>query len=231
MSIRHHGDGTMSTEQARARRLFDIGQQDEECNYRTAQIPADFEIFHGPPFQVTTECSDDDSDDAPSFLHRSPNQLSGRLFEESDDESYLSPAVDDYALEQELPSLHPRVIPAPTTRPTRSVRLRLGAHRDHPSATSSAEPIAEAQTTEPLQSASQEAGSSTGEELMAPHARFYIERDKSKCTVRFDPPVSGRFILLKMWSPNQDAKGNIDIESVVAKGYAGPRLFPGVVLR
>jgi hypothetical protein len=25
--------------------------------------------------------------------------------------------------------------------------------------------------------------------LMAPHARFFIERNKSKCTVRFDPPV------------------------------------------
>jgi len=66
---------------------------------------------------------------------------------------------------------------------------------------------------------------------MAPHARFFIERDKSKCTVRFDPPVSGRFILLKMWSPHHSPSGNIDIQSVVARGFAGPRFFPAVSLR
>jgi hypothetical protein len=66
---------------------------------------------------------------------------------------------------------------------------------------------------------------------MAPHARFFIERDKSKCTVKFDPPVSGRFILLKMWSPQHTPGGNIDIQSVVAKGFAGPRFFPAVTLR
>lgn len=231
MSIHHHGDGTMSTEQARARRLFDIGQQDEECNYRTAQIPADFEVLNGPAFRVTTECSDDDSDETSSFLRRPPNRFGGPSFEESDDEDLLSPIRDEYPLEHELPSLGPAEIPAHATRPTRSVRLRLGARSDHPPAATVTDPPVETRTIDGPQSTGLEAGSATGEELMAPHARFFIERDKSKCTVRFDPPVSGRFILLKMWSPNQDAKGNIDIESVVAKGFAGPRLFPGVVLR
>lgn len=35
---------------------------------------------------------------------------------------------------------------------------------------------------------------------------------------------SGRFILIKLWRPrNAD---NIDIESIIAHGYAGPRFFP-----
>lgn len=67
-----------------------------------------------------------------------------------------------------------------------------------------------------------------GGTLLAPHARFHIEKKKSKCTIRFDPPVSGRFILLKMWSSHHDPGSNIDIQSVLAKGYAGPRYFPAV---
>jgi len=69
---------------------------------------------------------------------------------------------------------------------------------------------------------------STGD-LLAPHARFFIEKDKSKISVRFDPPVSGKFILLKLWSPQE--KGNIDIQNVTAHGFSGPRYFPAVHMR
>lgn len=68
-------------------------------------------------------------------------------------------------------------------------------------------------------------------ELMAPRAQFFIEQGKSKCTIRFDPPVSGRYVLLKMWSPKHRPGGNIDIQSVTVKGFAGPRFFPAVKLR
>ncbi|KAJ5293390.1 uncharacterized protein N7443_009343 [Penicillium atrosanguineum] len=61
-------------------------------------------------------------------------------------------------------------------------------------------------------------------EVMKPHARFFIEREKSMVSIKFDPPPSGRFILIKLWSPRSD--GNIDIQSVIAHGYAGPRYFP-----
>lgn len=70
-----------------------------------------------------------------------------------------------------------------------------------------------------------------GPPLLAPHARFHIEKKKSKCTIRFDPPVSGRFILLKMWSSRHDHGSNIDIQSVIARGFAGPRYFPAMELR
>jgi hypothetical protein len=84
---------------------------------------------------------------------------------------------------------------------------------------------------EASQQATQEAVRAVGGELMTPHARFHIEKDKSKCTLRFDPPVSGRFILLKMWSPHLDPTSNIDIQAVIARGFAGPRYFPSVQLR
>ncbi|CAI7628676.1 unnamed protein product [Penicillium manginii] len=67
-------------------------------------------------------------------------------------------------------------------------------------------------------------GGASGAEVMKPHARFFIEREKSMVSIKFDPPPSGRFILIKLWSPrNAD---NIDIQSIIAHGYAGPRFFP-----
>lgn len=60
----------------------------------------------------------------------------------------------------------------------------------------------------------------------------------SKITIRFDPPISARFVLLKLWNPKASTSertdrrtGNIDIESVQAFGWAGPRLFPSVEMR
>lgn len=55
-------------------------------------------------------------------------------------------------------------------------------------------------------------------------ARFSIKRNKSRVTVKFDPPISGRYILLKLYA----GKSNVDVQSVVAKGYAGPRFFPAM---
>jgi len=74
-------------------------------------------------------------------------------------------------------------------------------------------------------------GGAAEQGLMPAHARFFIERDKSRCKVVFEPEVSGRFILLKMWSPEMRPGGNIDIQSVVVKGWCGPRFFPKTVLR
>ncbi len=211
MSVRHNEDGTMTTAQARARRLYDIGLQDEDCDYRTAQIPPDF-TENAPPFQVTTECSDSEGDESPpqSSRHRNLHRAMGLRFEDSDssDEEnpeHTSPWHEDYLLGM-----------------GRSPRLR---RRE------TASNITLAEAAEASQIATQEAVRAVGGELMAPHARFFIERDKSKCTVRFDPPVSGRFILLKMWSPHHSAASNIDIQSVVAKGFAGPRYFPAITLR
>ncbi|KAI5364876.1 hypothetical protein Slin15195_G044140 [Septoria linicola] len=58
-------------------------------------------------------------------------------------------------------------------------------------------------------------------------ARFHIKDEKYKVAIKFDPPVSGRFILLKLWAHGS----NVDVQSVVAKGYGGSRFFPALELR
>ncbi|PYI10036.1 hypothetical protein BO78DRAFT_12753 [Aspergillus sclerotiicarbonarius CBS 121057] len=65
--------------------------------------------------------------------------------------------------------------------------------------------------------------------LMKPHARFFIERNKSMVSIKFDPPPSGRYILVKLWSPHSGK--NIDIQSIIAYGYAGTRFFPALGFR
>jgi len=214
VSIRHNDDGSMTTAQARARRLYDIGLQDEDCDYRTAQIPSDF-TENAPPFQVTTECSDSENAEPPSrsSRHRALHQIMGLRFEDSDSSDEDNNEQTGAWHEDYLLGL---------SRSDRTPRLR---RRE------TASNITLAEAAEASQIATQEAVRAVGGELMAPHARFFIERDKSKCTVKFDPPVSGRFILLKMWSPHHSASSNIDIQSVVAKGFAGPRYFPAVSLR
>lgn len=212
MSVRHNEDGSMTTAQARARRLYDIGLADDDCDYRTAQIPADF-TENAPQFRVTTECSDSEDEESPNRVtqHRTLRRVMSTIrFEESDssNDEHLEPTGtwhEDYLLGL---GRSPRV------------RRRETASR-----------ITLAEAAEASQIATQEAVRAVGGELMQPHARFFIERDKSKCTVTFDPPVSGRFILLKMWSPHQGSSSNIDIQSVVARGFAGPRFFPAVSMR
>ncbi|KAK2751579.1 hypothetical protein FQN55_000300 [Onygenales sp. PD_40] len=73
------------------------------------------------------------------------------------------------------------------------------------------------------------APSGSDEEVMKPHARFFIQNEKSMVSIKFDPPVSGRFILIKLWSPFSG--GNIDIQSVAVHGFAGSRFFPAVQMR
>ncbi|KAI1107226.1 hypothetical protein F4804DRAFT_298027 [Jackrogersella minutella] len=204
VSIRHNDDGsTMTHAQIRARRLYNIGMDDEDNNVRVAQIPAEFNV--PPPFRVTTECSDDEGDDPmPRGDWRPPNRIGSLPFESetSDDEGNLN---NSYSFNE---AYH-----------------RLRRRRRNRSSTALAEAVEAAQV------ATQETVRAVGGELMVPHARFFIERHKSKCTIKFDPPVSGRFILLKMWSPHRNPGANIDIQAVVAKGFAGPRYFPAIELR
>jgi hypothetical protein len=174
---------------------------DEENDLGVAQIPTEFNVSP-PPFQVTTECSDDEADDlSERWIRRTPNRI-GSLPFESDSSDDAGP--DDFSL-------------SGTDYRSRRRRNRSST--------------ALAEAAEAAQIATQETVRAVGGELMTPHARFYIERHKSRCTIRFDPPVSGRFILLKMWSPRRNPNANIDIQAVVAKGFAGPRFFPSVELR
>ena len=205
MSVRHNHEGSA---QARVGRLYDIGVQDEECDYRTAQIPPDF-ASNSQPFSVTTECSDSEDDDTThrsTYHARSTTQL-------------YNPYAESTSSDSENSSNSLIGVPR-RYRPSRILRRRETTGN-----------LALAEAVEASQIATQEAVQAVGGELMVPHARFFIERDKSKCTIRFEPEVSGRFILLKMWSPHCNEGSNIDVQSVVAKGFAGPRFLPDVQLR
>lgn len=209
LSIRHGENGTtMTRAQVRARRLYNIGIEDENNNnnnpnneeeYRVAQIPPEF-TTSPPQFHVTTVCSDDEDEPALRPDWRAPNRI-GSLPFESDDSSGDDLSGDIYGLDY-----HRR------RRRRRTPLWETG------------------EDTETAAEASQDTLPPEGK-LMAPHARFFIEQNKSKCTIKFEPAVSGRFILLKMWSPHPDPTSNIDIQAVVANGFAGPRYFPAMELR
>ncbi|CAD6499326.1 BgTH12-03446 [Blumeria graminis f. sp. triticale] len=205
-------DGNMTPAQLRVRRLLDIGLRDEDCDYRTAQIPIEFIPENAPLFSVTTECSDSDSEITTPAMSR--RAISRNL--------WRTRLPDDSESNEEAASLWQEDYARRTGQDNRGQRLR---RRE------TARSITLSEASESLPVEIQKSAKTVDGGLMAPHARFFIERDKSKCTVKFDPPVSGRFILLKMWSPHHDSTGNIDIQSVVATGFAGPRYFPAIKWR
>ncbi|KAB8302197.1 hypothetical protein EYC80_005642 [Monilinia laxa] len=215
---------SMTTAQARAGRLVALGAQDPECDLNTpyvpptAQIPSDFTNITSP-YQVTMECSSDfsDNDDQPLRTRgayrirvRDIEDLNPRLDdgESSDDEDFSTP----YRLTNSNYRYDPTIILPRLRRRETASNITL------------------AEAAEASQIATQEAVRAVGGELMVPHAKFFIERDKSKCTIKFSTPISGKYILLKLWSPDGRSDGNIDIQSVVAKGFAGPRFFPKITM-
>ncbi len=224
-SIRHNQDGTMTTAQARARRLYDIGLQDADCEYRTAQLPDDFVGGgEGSRFNVTTELSDSGEDEVENERshERYGDESSGDEDADADEDTmqWRRRGGDEDArlFTTYSPQSPPEYLPPRLRRRETASNITLS----RPASSGSKEDDGD-----------EEAGEAEGGGLglMAPHARFFIERDKSKCTVRFDPPVSGRFILLKMWSPEQGRGANIDIQSVVVRGWSGPRYFPAIKMR
>lgn len=211
LSIRHNEDGsTMTRAQVRARRLYNIGLEDEDNDLRVAQIPSEFNV-QASQCPVTIEYGDDDADETAG--RRAANEWTSSM-----GRSMFGNDGYDSETSDEGDFLH---------NSSRSSGRRPGRFHEHISSVASAR----AEAADAAQQATQEAVRAVGGELLAPDARFFIERDKSTCTMRFDPPVSGRFILLKMWSPHRDPSANIDIQAVAATGFAGPRYFPAVDMR
>lgn len=75
-------------------------------------------------------------------------------------------------------------------------------------------------------------------QLLKPAARFAMTyhgkrtgstNTTTSITLKFEPPISGRFILVKLWTPHK--KASIDICNITARGYAGPRHFPAWEMR
>ncbi|ESZ98002.1 hypothetical protein SBOR_1615 [Sclerotinia borealis F-4128] len=226
MSIRHNHDGTssMTTAQARAGRLVALGAQDPDCDLNapytppTAQIPSDFTNITSP-YQVTMECDSDYSDNEDQSRENS-RAYRMRLADIPDDDLRLdgeSSDEEDFTTPYRL-SDRGNYHYDPTSLPPRLRRRETASN------------ITLAEAAEASQIATQEAVRAVGGELMVPHAKFFIERDKSKCTIKFSTPISGKYILLKLWSPDGRSDGNIDIQSVATKGFAGPRLFPKITM-
>ncbi|KAF5013728.1 hypothetical protein FDECE_269 [Fusarium decemcellulare] len=235
ISIQHHDNGTTTT---RSRPAYTYRGSGDDYEPRTPQMPPEF-ASNLPEFQVTTECSDDEEDeyDGPRFLRRAPNRIGSLPFEtpDSDSDDGGGNPFDPEFLDDHHPS-HWRLYSSaantsgPGFSPSSSSRRRGERERVHERDRERSN-LSLTEAWEAHASATQEAVRAVGGELLSPHARFYIEKKKSKCTIRFDPPVSGRFILLKMWSSHHDPTSNIDIQSIMARGYAGPRYFPSVQLR
>ncbi|RMZ85933.1 hypothetical protein DV736_g6513, partial [Chaetothyriales sp. CBS 134916] len=96
---------------------------------------------------------------------------------------------------------------------------------------SSAEPESSSRSTKARDEALAEArrvAAVDGHDTLAPHARFSIPRHRDGVAVSFDPPVAGRYILVKLWTACPNAL--IDIKNIAAYGYGGPRYFPSTGL-
>ncbi|KAK1756034.1 hypothetical protein QBC47DRAFT_378899 [Echria macrotheca] len=198
---------------------------DDEC--RAAHIPHEF-TDRREPFSVATECSDDQSGDENSPGSQPPsrrpvNRIGTLPFESdgSDDgaDVWGAPTTTNWTFDDiRLRSVGPSHLLDSERYRGRNSGGDLGG-------------ITLEEAREANQIATQEAVRAVGGSLMAPLAHFHIDKTKNKCTISFDPPVSARFLLLKIWTPYHDDKKNIDIQTVIAKGFAGPRYFPSVETR
>jgi hypothetical protein len=201
-SIRYNDDGSTSTTLRRT-----VVYRDDDSEYRTPQMPREF-TSSVPNIGFTTECSGEGGDDDLQFrrYRRAPNRIGSLPFENVDSDDEVDYNANDFDFDNFMSDAAPESL-----APNFAEGTGVGSHA--------------------ASGSSSDFANLAGGELLVPHARFLIEKKKSTCTIRFDPPVSGRFILLKMWNFHQDPNSNIDIQTVLAKGFAGPRYFPSVTPR
>lgn len=192
----------------------------DHCDYPIEDYthPAGVSAPTPPPFTISTETEEesDSNEELPSPAIRADRLRRERQWrpesdEEDGEQPYNLPPLPPLRRSYNLTSLDDsfgeryrrasgRYLGESYMEPIRASRLRMPSR------------------IEPKES------TADSDNLITPNARFFIAKNKNKITIKFHPAVSGKFILLKMWSPTQD--GNIDIESVQFHGYSGPRFFP-----
>ncbi|KAL9063834.1 MAG: hypothetical protein Q9157_008070 [Trypethelium eluteriae] len=86
-----------------------------------------------------------------------------------------------------------------------------------------------AETEEPVRGSGRRRPIISREDMIVPNARFRMKDRSHQVTIKFDPPLSGKYILIKLWSPT--VNGNIDIQSITTYGYSGPRFIPAFEAR
>ncbi|RYN24214.1 hypothetical protein AA0113_g7890 [Alternaria arborescens] len=183
----------------------------DNCDHvpdNTYSGPAGFSAPTPPPFTVTTAASEDEdsgsNEEQPSAATMADRiRRNNRWEADSDDEDEIIPRLGPL---RRAPALDYSTYSEWRERRERYIEPIRAARVATPSRIEPSEPNAEP--------------------LIPPHARFFIEKNKNKITIKFHPAISGRNVLLKLWSPKHD--GNIDIESVQFYGYSGPRYFPAV---
>ncbi|CAI6333411.1 unnamed protein product [Periconia digitata] len=171
-----------------------------------------------PPFTITTEDEQEDSDGEQTLP--APAIMADRLRRES----RWRPETDDEDEDGDDPQTRmPLLRRADALDTWENFRERRWRNNRQ------ANPIRATRLRTPsrIEPDDDDAGGSMAS--IQPHARFFIAKNKNKITIKFNPALSGKFILLKLWSPTSD--GNIDIESVQLYGYSGPRFFPAVQAR
>lgn len=184
-SVRHNYDGTVaSISRSRQRRINLNARLEEALEHKAAVFPVEPLPF---PVTIATDCSDTEESPVPRIFRRQappPNRIGPLPFESDDSEdgeNGFAPWNDDVGFNDDEGTTPPVPAPAPVDRDAQDMTL--------------------AEAAEASQLATQEAVRAVGGELLAPHAKFYIEKEKNRCTIKFDPPISGRYILLKMYHP------------------------------
>ncbi len=160
----------------------------EDCDYLPVNLdsaPQNASAPTPPPFTVTTECSDESGDEE---LVSSPATMADRHRRDS---FWFSPSEveddDDEGIGLAEPG--PPLMGPPGHRPARRrvIPSRIDAR---PETLSQAQ--AQDQTQAPAPSAEEDLKPEDDiqdQEIMTPHARFFIKREKSMISIRFDPPV------------------------------------------
>lgn len=181
-SARQNQDGTAPISRSRQRRINLNARLEEALEHKAAVFPVEPLPF---PVTIATDCSDTEESPVPRLLRRQappPNRIGPLPFESDDSEdgeNGFAPWNDDIGFNDDEAT--PPPAPAPVDPFAQDMTL--------------------AEAAEASQLATQEAVRAVGGELLAPHAKFYIEKEKNRCTIKFDPPISGRYILLKMYHP------------------------------
>ncbi|KZM19437.1 uncharacterized protein EKO05_0003013 [Ascochyta rabiei] len=201
---------------------------DFDCDYTTS---AGVSAPTPPPFNVTTtseeeeeeeeeegeELSNDDYPNVETMADRIQREGRWRPSSDDEDEDVVSRRGTGARFRQLLETAQ-----FADDHEMRSRRIAIGPrYRD---LLDNTEPIRASRLTRPSRIEAGNEDAETGN-VLAPHARFFIKKNRNKITIKFEPAISGRNILLKLWSPKDSEDGNIDIESVQFYGYSGPRFF------
>ncbi|WEW56629.1 hypothetical protein PRK78_002077 [Emydomyces testavorans] len=180
-----------------------------------------------PDFRITLE-QDDKSEDESMADHHSEDlatNAEGVLPDESPEVLYPI-AFDSDDSEEEATETSDLLL----DEIRRQVRSTMGAEGINPGLRGRLLPNIMATAVEPQNNSLEgTAGLSIPEKVLNPHARFFIKRDKDAVRIKFDPPVSGQFVLVKLWSPF--GNGTVAVQNITAHGYAGPRFFPSLQFR